>query len=192
MPARPPPAAATAAAVQPRPGGAAPAPGRARTSPPSTKLSKPHSETGVPPGQWDRGSGAGARGARPPRGGSRGGRRAQTLRARPLPQGRRARTSRVSPAPRTFNRSFVRAPRFSTAPRSRRPSALLRPVVLQKQKPHLLASCPQGVPLSLPKPRESSSAPGTLHRRGTGNSQELEQLCGTVTCARFSRAHLHC
>lgn len=35
------------------------------TSPPSMKLSKPHSGTGVPPNQWDRGSGAGARGGRP-------------------------------------------------------------------------------------------------------------------------------
>lgn len=168
MPARPPPAAA---AVQPRPGGAAPAPGRARTSPPSMKLSGPHSETGVPPGQWDRGSRAGARGARPLRGGSRGGRRARTRRARPHSRRRRAQTSRTPPAPRTFKRSFALAPRFSTATASRRPSALLRPVVLQQQKPHLLASWPQGVPLSLPQPRESLRAPRALHRRSTGSSR---------------------
>ena len=53
----------------------------------------------------------------------------------------------------------------STAARSRRPAALLGPVILHTRNAHLLASCAHGVPLSLPKPRESFNVRGKLRRR---------------------------
>lgn len=135
--------------VQPRPGGAAPAPGRARSSPPSMKLWKPHSGTDVPPGQWDRGSAASAWGARPWAAGEAGSELGVRRESPHPPRGRAARDP--PPLPSAFTRQLSGTAPY-TAARSRRPAPLLGPVILWKQKARFLASCPQGVPMSLPNP----------------------------------------
>lgn len=152
------------AEVQPRPGGAALAPGRAYTSPPSMKLSRPHSGTSMPPSQWKGVSGAGAQGARP----------YAASQAGPLhPRGGRVSSHEVGAQgearplqPRGLYAFARPCTACSTAARSRRPAARLS---FYRQKAHILASSPRGVPPSLPKPREPFNAQRKVHRRSTSS-----------------------
>lgn len=129
--------------------------------------------------------------ARPPRGSSPGGRRAATRRARPHPRRQRAQ-GEARPLPRGGLLSVLSALLGAFSP-------LLAPA-----DPHrcsVRSFCRNRSHTSWhPVHRECPELTQTQRILGCSrktaqvwhmSSQGLEQLCGTVTCAKFTRTHLH-